>query len=192
MQYTYGSATLNLSTHVEDYEPEMLGEGEWTFQWREVKRIAKKLPRFLDSNVCGDLRTMLDEAEMDVDPEELGEHTFTVAGDADAAIAIVCAMFHLGGSWDVHYNGHGSEYWVWHDICHAQYDFGVDFNDGSVDAWIDESGEERAMLEGAKLAKAYGVSMGDIARQLVKAEQEWSNRAGFNGTPYFLEQFLDD
>ena len=184
---TIDGATFNISTHCEDYEPEQLGDGAWTFQYREVMRVCKKLPRFLDSGVTGDLDTLLENCRDEHDPEELGDATLSV-WEADTAIAVVCAMIHLGGTWDLHYDGHGSEYWFWHDMCHARYDFGI-CSSGMCSADVDASAEMRAMIEGAKLARDNGVGMGDIVRQLVQAEQAWSERFGHD--EFLIERFLD-
>lgn len=181
------NATFHYSTHAEDFEPEMVGDAEWTFNWREVKRVCKKLPKFADSSVCGDLEYLLDDCETDHDPEDLADATLTIT-DADLAIAIVCAMIHLGGEWEVHYTGHGSEYWFWHDMWHAENDFGI-CSEGMCSVDIGSSDEAQAMIGGAKAAREHGVSVADIARQLVNAEKLWQERFGHE--EYFLEKFLD-
>lgn len=186
MELTINEAKFNIYTDSDEYADE-LGDGVWTFSYREVKRIAKKLRSFLKCRASGDIEMHLDECEAETDAEELGDACFSISSP-DEAIAIVAAMIHLGGEWSLNYQGSESEYWFWHDMHHAEHDTYVDERDGHTTLEVSEGCEMHAMIGGAERAKANGVPIADIARQLVKAEQAWSNR--FGSEQFFLEDFL--
>ena len=100
----------------------------------------------------------------------------------------MAAMVQLGGEWDLNYQGGDSEYWFYHDMHHVEHDFHCDEN-GVINATVTEDAERIATIEGARKARRSGVSVGDIARQLVKVEQAWEQR--FRNEAFFLEDFLD-
>ena len=182
-------ATFTISVDCDEYS-ENLGEAMWYIPYREVKRILKRLTGFAASNVTSDLEQYVlnCEEENEDDKSQLADALVEVAHDPDCAIALICAMIHLGGEWNLNYQGGDSEYWFYHDLHHAQNDFSI-LEDGTVSAYISEEAEQVATAESALVAREAGVSVGDIARQLVKVEQEWGNR--FSGEVFFLEDFLD-
>lgn len=186
MELLIDEAKFTIDTNCDDYTEE-LGDGVWTFSYREVKRVAKKLRSFLKCRASGDVEMHLEMCEEEAEADELGEACFPIT-NPDEAIAIVAAMIHLGGEWSLSYHGSESEYWFWHDMHHAQYDANVDARDGHVTLAVEEGCEIAAMEGGAEKAKAFGVPIADIARQLVKAEQAWPNR--FGSEQFFLENFL--
>lgn len=186
MELIIDEAKFSIHTDSDDYAEE-LGDGVWTFSYREVKRVAKKLRSFLKCRASGDIEMHLDECRDETEPEELGNVSLSISSP-DEAIAIVAAMIHLGGEWSLSYQGSESEYWFWHDMHHAEHDAYVDGRDGHTTLEVHEGCEMAAMLGGAESAKANGVPIADIARQLVKAEQAWTDR--FGSEQFFLEDFL--
>lgn len=79
---------------------------------------------------------------------------------------------------------HGTPYWFYHDLIHAEYDSG----DGT-DIYVDADSETRALVMGAKLAAENGVSVAEIVRELAQAEKEYKERFGFETDA--LVSFLD-
>jgi hypothetical protein len=182
-------ATFNAIVDCEEYA-ESLGEGNWYFAYRVVKRLFKKLRCLEKQSMLGDLQYIIEacEEENEDNKSELADAVLEIS-DADCAISLIAAMIQLGGEWDLSFTGGDSEYWFWHDLHHAEHDWHCCEN-GVVTAQVNEAAETVATAEGALKARDNGVSVGDIARQLVKIEQAWGQR--FNGSEaFFLEDFLE-
>lgn len=119
------------------------------------------------------------------DPECDDEEEDIYIGTADALICYLAAASEaLPKGTEIAIEYHGSPYWFFHDLIHAEYDSG----DGT-DIYINSDSERRALLMGAKFAAENGVSLSEIARQLVIAEREYKERFGFETDA--LESFLD-
>ncbi len=189
MQVTIESATFHISTNQSndwDSDEEFIGEGMFSFSYRQAKRVLKKLPNL--GNLIGDLEMHLAQIEEDYEDngEELDDATLSIQGSTDEPVALMCAMIHLGGEWEVYYEG-TLEYWFWHDLHHAEHDFHC--NDGVMTADVDENVERETSLESASTAKEKGVSLGDIARELANIEKAWPAR--FSTETFLLEDFLN-
>jgi hypothetical protein len=94
-------------------------------------------------------------------------------------------LLYLCGTLPDHYifSYFGNSYWLFHDIIHAEHDV----SDNGVH--IGELEEARALLEGAKLALANGVSLSIIVRALASSEKEYRER--FSSEPTALDSFLE-
>ena len=182
------NATFSVHYSASDWMDENLGESQWTFKWREVMRVCKRMPLLEESRLCYGLRDQLEECKADHDAEDLADVMLTLS-DVDMGISIVACMISLGGSWEIYWEG-SSEYWFFHDMCHAEYDHCPD-SKGNVAPAIAWEDEHRAMVLGAKNAREAGVKLGDIARQVANAERAWEERFGSENYT-LLEECLDN
>lgn len=188
MEIKINNATLSASYSEADWMDENLGDSRWTFKWREVMRVCKKLPELEQSGMCYGLRDILEEARQDCEPEELPDLMVTLP-DVDMGICVVACMIQLGGEWEIYWEG-DSEYWFFHDMTHAEFDFCPNARGKiTLPEGIPWEDEHRAMVLGAKKAREAGVSLGDIARQVARAELAWADR--FGSENFMLEECLD-
>lgn len=168
------NATFRVSFY--DTDPEFTGDCQW-----EIKR-----KHLADVWAQGEFRT--DEFSYPDEWQEFGDDDdpdeTVYPGNADALICFAAAASQAKpATYEIDY--HGSPYWFFHDMVHAEYDSG----DGT-DIYIDESSEERALPMGAKLAVQHGVSVAEVLRELVKAGNEFKERFGYEFDP--IESFLSD
>lgn len=173
-KYKLGNATFSVTFY--DGDDEFTGACSW-----EVKR------KYLaDVWAQGEFRTddFNDPSEWQEFDEEDDDPDETIyPGSADALICFAAAASECRpAEYAIDY--HGSAYWFFHDMIHAEYDSG----DGT-DIYIDSDSEERALPMGAVLAAKAGVSIAEILRELVKAGSEFESRFGYSFDP--IDSFLD-
>jgi len=170
------NATFHVTFREHGHE-EMTGDCMWAVNRKQLARVANetKMDRdFFDGN----------EEALEFDPECDDESDEETIGSADALIVFLAAASQLPPA-EYSLDYHGSAYWFFHDMIHAEYDSG----DGSS-VYIDEDSEMRALPMGAKLAAEHGVPIPDILKELAKAGNEFEGRFNFEFDP--VEAFLND
>lgn len=168
----------NATFHVcfSDGGEEFTGDRAWSVNRKQLAEL------YAASEFKADFFNDPDE-DLTFDPE-LDDHSEEVwVSSADALIVFLAAASQAEKAlYEIDY--HGSPYWFFHDMIHAEYDSG----DGT-DIYINEESEERALPMGATLAAKAGVSISEILTELVKAQGEFKERFGYDFDA--IESFLD-
>lgn len=175
---TIGNATVNLST--DTYEGgEYAGEGTWTFEYDAFEAIPQGFEHryIMGSGERGadSIRGMIVDECGDL---EIGE-SFSV-GNADLAIVILATLGHVGGEFDVSYEGADSEFWAFHDFAHARHSTTVD--DGGAEIFVDGGEEDETHVRGGLEALRHGVPLAEIVRAIASSEGDFRERFGYEST----------
>ena len=167
-------------------DEEMLGECLFIFQDELADRLG--VVTLEEYNAMGEgYSSTMDERNQERSGEEEREPGEDLELGADGSIGCLAYLADLGPApdgepWRFMWKGSGSVFWLFHDIIHAREDFSADAGQGHTygpSAQLTSYEEDRANLEGAKLALAAGVSPDEVCEQL----------AGL--APAFLERFGD-
>lgn len=172
--YKIDNATFHVTFR--DHEGEMTGDCMWEVNRKQLAHVAasSEMDRdFFDGN----------EEVLEFDPECDDEDEEATIGSADALIVFAAAASQLPPA-EYALDYYGSGYWFFHDMIHAEYDSG----DGSS-VYINEDSEMRALPMGAKLAAQHDVSISEILREVLKAQNEFKDRFGFDFDA--IDSFLD-
>jgi hypothetical protein len=168
--FTLGASTFEVIFSEEKYDEDIVGECGFEFPpetIRALEPLVNKKP----------ISWSYAHEYVEI---ALGEGRYAL-NVADCLIEVL----YLCGTLPNHYTFwyFGNPYWLFHDVIHA----GHDVSDNGVH--IGELEEAHALLEGAKLALANGVSLSIIVRALASTEKEYRER--FSSEPTALDSFLE-
>ena len=176
MGYRLGNATILLSCAeydaAQDIGDDSVGGGDAFIKTRDFRRVWKKNQFMLYA---------IDERTVEDSFRDNPDGTMTVSND-DLIVFLNAIQTEPRRKYEIHFNG--LSLWFWHDVTHAQ----TDVQGGAV--YVDAAIENRALYNGAKLAREQGVKVGQIVRELVKAEAAYLSR--FKTPTNALERFLAD
>ncbi len=176
MRITYKLDNATFHVTFFDGDDEYTGASHW-----EVKR--KDLADIWAQNEFS-LKEFNESPEAWEDDPDDPDDEMICPGSSDALVIFAAAASQCNPT-EYELDYHGSAYWFFHDMVHAEYDSG----DGSA-LYIDESSEMRALPEGAKRAAKHGVSISEIIRELAKVGPEFKERFKFDFDA--VEAFLDE
>jgi hypothetical protein len=176
--HTIDNATFIVNLHEgNEDEPGMVGIGTfWEIKRKQLAEVYKA-SEFNLNFWAGDTTQ-----DLDFDPE-CDDEDDEVSADADSLIIFAAAASQLAPA-EYKLDYHGSGYWFFHDMVHAEYDSG----DGS-DLYINEDAEMRALPMGAKLAALADIPFSEIIGELSKVRPEFHERFGFDFDA--IEKFLE-
>lgn len=171
---TLDNATFHVTFHEGDAE--FLGSSFWEVNRKQLGDLYKETEFHLD-----DFNETDEWLEFD-DDDDNEERIY--GGDANSLVIFLAAASQAKPAAYV-LDYHGSAYWFFHDMIHAEYDSG----DGS-ETYIDAGSEERALPVGAELAAKAGISLSEIITELVKATPEFKERFNyeFDAVASFLKR----
>lgn len=166
-----------------DHGEDMLGDCEFRFDGETARELATVT---LEEYTRGGhrIRNTLGE-RMEDRTGEAWEDGESLRLEADGGIAALCYLADRGNEdgepWRFEWDGSGSAFWLFHDVTHAAEDFSADAGGLEVygpPAELTAYEEDRANVEGAKLAKAAGIDAAEIAAELAGLGSAFRERFG--------------
>jgi len=176
-----GDVDFVAEVKAEKYAPDIWGESRFVFSGDIAERLSVVV--FESYTRRGDvLSERLRDAHMELFGEEWNPGDDLIL-DTDQGIAAIAFLLDLGSEEPIRFKWEGgsSPFWLFHDLAHAVDDFSADaYSDYAYAPSMQLTGweEDRASVEGSKLAVASGVPLSTVLVELGKIGKGFKNRFG--------------